>query len=145
VSSRNAPDLLVDPEDAHVLAEHHWMWDGNYWRAHDKGRTLLLHRVIMGCTRGDGVFVDHENRNTSDNRRTNLRLTNKRASPQNVGADRGSTSRYRGVSWCAQTRRWKAQVRMGGTTRNLGRFDTEEEAFAVAQAARLASMPFAVD
>jgi hypothetical protein len=137
---------LVDPEDAHLLTEHRWSWDGNYWRAKPTARTtVLLHRVIMGCTPGDGLFVDHKNRNTSDNRRENLRLTDKRASPQNVSADRGSTSRYRGVSWCAFTGRWRAQVRIGGTTKHIGRFDTEEEAFVAAQAARLANMPFAVD
>jgi hypothetical protein len=139
---------LVNPKDAHVLAEHRWMWDGNYWRCHDGRTTLLLHRVIMGCTPGDGVFVDHKNRDTSDNRRANLRLTDKRASPQNRGAVSGpirGTSQYRGVSWCAETGRWRAQVRVNGTTKHVGRFDTEEEAFAAAQAVRLEHMPFAVD
>jgi hypothetical protein len=141
--------LLVDPEDAHLLMEQRWSWDGHYWRRSLKGGgSVLLHRVIMGCAPGDGVFVDHKNRDTSDNRKQNLRLIDKHASPQNRGAVNGAirgTSRYRGVSWCAQTRRWRAQVRVNGTTKHIGRFDTEEEAFAAAQEVRLANMPFAVD
>ena len=140
-------ELLVDPEDAHLL-DRQWTKDreSGYWRrTTPDGCRLLLHRVIMGRTFGDGVLVDHKNRNPSDNRRENLRLTTRLGNSQNVSADRGSTSRYRGVSWCAQTGRWKAQVRVDGTTRNLGRFDTEEEAFAVAQACRLKHMPFALD
>lgn len=46
---------------------------------------------------------------------------------ESTGPQRTS-SLYRGVSWHPQTRRWKAQIKVGGKDVNLGRYVTEEEA-----------------
>jgi hypothetical protein len=48
-----------------------------------------------------------------------------------------NSSGYRGVSWCKEKRRWKAQIMVGGKTLFLGRYDTREDAHAIyADAAR---------
>ena len=38
------------------------------------------------------------------------------------------TSRFRGVSWHTQTRRWKSQIKVGGKDINLGRHQKETAA-----------------
>lgn len=40
----------------------------------DAQQKIRLHRVIMCCTPGDGLEVDHVNRDKLDNRRANLRF-----------------------------------------------------------------------
>ncbi len=39
-----------------------------------------------------------------------------------------NTSGFRGVSWCSQTNRWKAQITRGDRNVNLGRFQLVEDA-----------------
>jgi len=98
-----------------------------------KARKEYLHRLVMGCTKGDGRIVDHINGNALDNRRENLRLVtpadnsrnaNKRATP--------SQSKYKGV-W-VETRgnstRFRAAIYPNGKAIRLGSFETEEAAAA---------------
>lgn len=44
---------------------------------------LRLHRVVMGCTTGDGLEVDHINRDRLDNRRANLRFVTRQENIRN--------------------------------------------------------------
>ena len=64
--------------------------------------------------------LDHINRDRADNRIENLRPCNH---SQNLGNSRPRVHKYKGVTFCKQTQRWRAQLRG-----HLGRFDTIEEA-----------------
>lgn len=142
-----AAHAVVDAEDAHLAEQR--------WRMHPKGYaqgddSTLLHREVLGLSKGDGIEVDHENRNKLDCRRCNLRILTHAENRQNndPGGNRSwcgeaTTSRHRGVSWDKRRRRWKATVTVGGRTHHLGRFASEEEAAAVARAFRAEHMPFA--
>lgn len=76
--------VLVDDEDVERISKYKWYIDrgsiksGAYYFI-TQGRnfpcktgTVPFHRFIMGCNRGDGTVVDHINRNTLDNRKSNL-------------------------------------------------------------------------
>lgn len=43
------------------------------------------------------------------------------------------SSRYKGVSWDSQYQKWRAQTRINGVRKSIGRFDSEEEAFLAIQ------------
>jgi hypothetical protein len=89
-------------------------------------RHILIHRFILGAT--DGRIVDHANRNTLDNRKTNLRLCTKSENAVNSTRVRG---RYgRGVSKDGRGRRrgYRAEIRASGKRLYLGSFATAEEA-----------------
>ncbi|MDH2429341.1 HNH endonuclease [Sphaerisporangium sp. TRM90804] len=105
------------------------LWDG--------GRSELLHRWVMGARRGDGLYVDHVNRDRYDCRRSNLRW----ATPQMNAANRRSTavSGYRGVY--KRRKRWAAQAKVDGRSYWLGLFKTPEEAAQVAHEWRLLNLP----
>ena len=70
-----------------------WSWraEGNERTQYPKARFTIagyrphvpIHRVIMGAM--PGSQVDHRNRNTFDNRRSNLRWTNHSLNATNVG------------------------------------------------------------
>jgi hypothetical protein len=98
----------------------------------------VLHRWILGLTKGDGCIGDHINRNKLDNRRANLRAVTPSESSQNVSG-RGS-SRFRGVH-PERSGRWSARVKFQGRHYLLGTFDTEEEAAAAADSKRCELMP----
>lgn len=108
-------------------------------------KNVRLHRELLGLTNGDGFEVDHINRNRLDNRRANLRVTTRRQNSQNMPSQEGTSSRYRGVTLEKRSGKWVAQVQTGGRGYNLGSYASEEEAAAVARAARLRLLPGAID
>ena len=89
-------------------------------------RTIQLARFIMNPL--DWELVDHCDRNTLDNRKSNLRLCNKKENAFNSKKRSGVTSKFKGVSWDKARRRWKAVTAVKGRQIFLGRFNTEREA-----------------
>jgi hypothetical protein len=87
-----------------------------------------LHRLISVPSGMEEV--DHENGNTLDNRKLNLR--NGSSSQNNQAFHRkadGKTSVYRGVSWRPDRNRWRAVIQLEGKKQvRLGHFLSEEVA-----------------
>lgn len=106
-----------------------------YWQISittDKKRTYLCHRIIYYMrTSNDpvGEFIDHVNNNREDN--TSIRTCSFKNNVRNRKKDsstKTSTSRFKGVSWDSENKKWKAQICVDGKRINLGRFDNQEEA-----------------
>lgn len=76
--------------------------------------------------------IDHENRNTGDNRFANLREATGQENQYNVGLRKTNTSGARGVS-PTESGRWRAMIKLPGqrTVTHLGTFDTVAAASAV--------------
>ena len=74
--------------------------------------------------------IDHINGDRADNRWANLRAATRRQNLQNTGIRKSNTSGLKGVSYDASRGKWKAQMRLPGVARFIGRFDTKEEASA---------------
>lgn len=108
------------------------------WVTKDK-RVEFLHRRIMGLgySNGDNIVVDHINGVKTDERRVNLRVVSRAFNVLNQAAvnNRGS-SKYRGVSWDKENRRWNVNVTVQGVKTYLGSFHDEDIAGDTAQAYR---------
>jgi hypothetical protein len=103
------------------------------------GRTLLLHRVILGLEHGDPRQGDHKNRDRLDCQRANLRILPPGGNSQNTGARTWGRSRFRGVSPHKQSGRWQATVH----GHHVGLFDDELAAAVAAEGRRREVYPFA--
>lgn len=79
--------------------------------------------------------VDHRNRNTSDDRWSNLRLATQSQNKANSSMYRNNTSGFTGVYWDADRGHWRAKTKINGKRKWLGRFKTREEAHAAYLAA----------
>lgn len=138
---------IVDDVDAHVAAMRWNRSPAGYAqrkvRVDGRYRTVLMHRLILGLDRGDAREVDHRNRDRLDNRRENLRVGTAALNQQNREGIPNTSSRFRGVIWERQRKKWRAQVMLNGRTVTLGRFDHEEDAAAAASSWRAEHMPFA--
>lgn len=90
----------------------------------------LLHRAIMGLGpyKTDKRIVDHIDGNPLNNRRSNLRITNKQGNAVNSFKRKGTSSQFKGVTWDASRKKWAAQIGSKNKTYHLGRFDSEKEA-----------------
>ena len=65
----------VSDEDYNKVSNYTWYKSkrDNYWF---RTEIVTMHRHILELKKGDGIIVDHINRNRSDNRRCNLRISN---------------------------------------------------------------------
>ena len=139
---------LVDTADAALVSGRWYLSDGYAVQGHWTGkqmRKIGMHRLLLGLASGDGLTVDHIDRDKLNNRRTNLRIATQKVNAQNRSSRRISSSRFRGVSWHQGRRQWRAFVGVDGRMHFLGWFDDELEAARVARDFRLEHMPGAVD
>lgn len=141
--NRRPTDIIatVDDEDAD-LACYRWSYDRKgYAVCHQNtpwgDKVARMHRVILERKLGRALapwpdeHVDHVNGNGYDNRRDNLRAATPLQNHMNRRSNRGSTSGYKGVSWCSQMRLWKAGIKIAGRNRHLG-YHADEKAAALA-------------
>lgn len=139
---------LVDTADAAFAKQWRWHLTGGYAvrtdRSDGQKHTVKLHRAILGLAPWTDE-VDHIDRDRLNCRRANLRVIPKAANRQNKTSYRGSTSRFRGVSWKQANGKWMVQIQVSGKVLYLGLFTDEDEAGRVAREARLRLLPFAVD
>lgn len=128
---------IVDDEDFERLSRYRWHadWSKNtqtwyasrFFRTPDGRKShIRMHRDIMQPDRG--MVVDHRNHDGLDNRRENLRICTQTDNGRNKRRKKPASSRYKGVTFCKYTGRWKAQITVANQNHSLGRYDTEEEA-----------------
>jgi hypothetical protein len=93
-----------------------------------RSTTVQLHRFIMNVD-GENAIIDHINHNTLDNRKSNLRITDKVVNGLNrKGAQQNSKSGIRGVTYCKRDEIWIAAVRIHKRPYVIGRYKTKQEA-----------------
>jgi len=114
-----------------------WKWALRYTHKSSKrfyaytcrdGMTQTMHRLVMGCEKGDGKIVDHINGNSLDNRCSNLRIVNPWQNRWNLPNCPGSFE-------VKNQDKWGAEIKMLHKKIRLGYFKTEAEAKAAYQGA----------
>lgn len=83
-------------------------------------KSISLHRFILNAP--DNLLVDHIDGNGLNNQKSNLRLCTASQNCMNSKTRSTSSSGYRGVTWDAQTKKWRATITQNGKMKNLGRF-----------------------
>lgn len=104
---------------------------GGYFGVKFKARDYMVHRIIYELEIGelgpqDGV--DHINGNRMDNRVENLRKANVSQNTRNQAKQPGKTSKYKGVTFCKKSSKWKTTVKAEGKSIHLGMYKDEASA-----------------
>lgn len=74
---------IIDKEDIDKLSKYSFRYDkGNYIKCCDKGKTKYLHRIVMNYN--GKLEIDHINRNKLDNRKSNLRIVDRKTNANNI-------------------------------------------------------------
>ncbi len=79
---------------------------------------------MLGRKLVKGELVDHKNTNKLDNRRKNLRLTNKVGNGQN----RSDLGEFRGTCWHKRTKKWRAYATLNGKQHSAGLYGDRKDA-----------------
>lgn len=128
-------EALVDDCDYEYLMQ--WKWhaavDGQYAARRQRGevrKIVWMHRVVAercGLKCGN-LKIDHANRDTCNNCRSNLRMATDRQNAANQRRRRDSASGFKGVSWHKQLGKWRAYIGLHRRQRYLGLFDDSRDA-----------------
>jgi hypothetical protein len=124
-------DVLVDEDDYKTLKQYRWqLWKMNgglyakaITRRDGKQRIITMHREILGLERGDGLYGDHINGDTLDNRKANLRAVD---NATNVASRRKKRTCEGFVGIYRSYGKYYAITRSTGASRRA--FDTAEQA-----------------
>ena len=123
---------IVDDEDYDYLNQFKWHVfrnaNGDFYakrniRTETGRRNQYMARLLMN--EPVGKLVDHENHDTLDNRKCNLRVCNAKQNQQNGKKPKGKC-RYKGIK--RNYRGWQAYVTLDKKRVALGTFGTELEA-----------------
>ena len=124
---KNGITVKVDDEDFERVSQFNWFsftaTSGQcrvarqFW-SNGISKTVGIHRFIMNAK--DGDIVDHKNGDTLDNRKENLRITDKTGNNQNRKIHKNNKCGYKGVCW--DRGKWTAHIAVSGKNITLGRF-----------------------
>jgi hypothetical protein len=113
--------------------------DQNYKLVTIRGRRYRAHRLAWLYMTGEWPtqHIDHIDRDRTNNRWSNLRAADYVGNNGNAGLSCKNTSGFKGVYFSRHAKRWRAQISISNKTKNLGYFDTAEQAHqAYSEAAR---------
>lgn len=118
---------LVDDEDYEYLSQFKWkVRIGRRTMYAVRHIEISMHRAVIQVD--DDKVVDHINRNGLDNRKKNLRACTQLQNKYNSTGKIGGTSKYKGVTWNKQHKKWKARVHTNRKEIFLGYHANEEDA-----------------
>jgi hypothetical protein len=112
------------------------------------GKLYLAHRLAWLYIYGEfpKKGLDHVDENPSNNRISNLRLATHQENSHNQSSPRtDNTSGFRGVSWSKRHQKWTARIKLNEKYKNLGYFNTAEQASEAHLKAKRENHPFWVE
>lgn len=120
---------IIDVADYDLVSPHKWYYGDGYAMCHSlhsHNKIRLMHRLIMNAE--SNREIDHINRNTLDNRRSNLRFATRQQNCANKGLPHKHSSRFKGVKWNKRDHCWQACIKVDGVPKSLGYYTDEVEA-----------------
>lgn len=107
-----------------------WYAVRNTW-INGSRQTVQMGRQVLGLEHDDQRQADHENHDTLNNTRGNLRIATAKQNCQNRRRRSDNKSTYKGVSWnskISKAGKWRVQIWLNGTNVTIGHFADPIEA-----------------
>lgn len=132
---------LVDDSDYEYLSQ--WKWHTvipktkhTFYAArktsiknliNSKRKQVLMHREIL-CLTDRKIEGEHKDHDGLNNQRNNLRVADRSQNNANRSAQINSSSKFLGVSWIENRKKWAASICKNSHRINLGNFKNEIDA-----------------
>lgn len=111
---------IIDTEDLDRIIKHKWtLGTWGYAESVINKKSFMMQRVVLNEFDKNNI-VDHINRNTLDNRKSNLRIADKSLNAINTEIRPNNTSGVTGVSWNKNANSWRAYINYQGKRIELG-------------------------
>lgn len=125
---------VVDDDDFDRLAQYNWRYSGRKRGGHaarvvyinGKQASILMHREIMNPP--SDLEIDHINGNGIDNRKQNLRVATHAQNLRNQTVRSTNKLGVKGVCLTRQKDKYRATITTNGKQKQIGVFNTVEEA-----------------
>ena len=119
---------LVDDEDFAKLSKYKWhslKGTNTFYAA--RGFRLRMHRFILNAK--EGQEIDHRDGNGLNNQKSNLRFcTHSQNNMNQRKLKKNLSSKYKGVSWHKNKKKWAVSIYIDGKNKYLGDFKDETDA-----------------
>jgi hypothetical protein len=128
--------VVVDDDDFERLNAFSWRSDARGYAVRSEAQegraiTIYMHREIMGLARGDRRIVDHRDGIRLHNCKSNLRVCTHSQNNANAQIQRNNKTGFKGVVYVPSRRKYRAYIGHQGKNKNLGSYETAEEAYEV--------------
>lgn len=126
-------EAIVDDEDYDKLIKYSWQIMIDRTKNPPKlsvgsaSNSVTIYMARLVLPRKEGFIIDHKDRNTLDNRKSNLRYATYGQNKANSKKLKIGSSQYKGVCLDKTSGRWRARIGYAGNA-NLGSFVSEEAA-----------------
>ena len=131
--------FIIDTTDLPLVSSRQWcMEKDGYAKSRTNGEYVTLHRLLMGVTdSGHRIRVDHISGDATDNRRSNLRICTAIDNSRNSRLRSNNKTGFKGVCYVPKKGKYCAYISDNCKTKNLGYFETAQEAAAAYDKAAL--------
>lgn len=103
------------------------------------GQEVFIHRLVMGLPvnfdDNNPLIAEHKDGNRKNNRKSNLRICEKKINPMNCGIYSNNISGHKGISWCERLQKYQVNLQCNKINHYLGVYASYEEAVKVREAA----------
>lgn len=122
--------FYFDKEDYPLIQDKFW-YNSNGYLYHcyvldGKNHYVAFHRLIMNVD--DNLYVDHKDRNTTNNRKSNLRICTHQENDRNSNLTSANKSGVLGVYFDKSRKKWTAVVTINHKEKYFGRYVNFDDA-----------------
>lgn len=110
---------IIDIADVDLINSHIWHLSSGYARSNINGRSTALHRLLLDIS-DKNTLIDHRDRNKLNNRRNNLRVSDKSINSINSNLRDNNSSGVTGVSYSSSKALWRSYINYEGKRIELG-------------------------
>jgi len=126
-TTKSGIDYLFDKNDYDLISKYSWcISKTGYAVANINKKVTKLHRYILSAE--PGAVVDHINGNILDNRKINLRITNRKGNSRNTSVSKSNKLKHLGISTTNNGKKYRARIMVDGKEIHLGRFNNLKDA-----------------
>lgn len=134
-------DAIIDTEDFNLVKNKKWNFHKAYFpntvgyvETRCRDVFVRLQKFLLGAKKHE--MVDHRDRNTLNNRRSNLRFCTKSQNMMNKRVGKNNKSGTKNVSWSKSNEKWRVNITVNKIRYHLGCFAAFADAEKIAVAAR---------
>ena len=123
--------VKIDIEDVEKCKQITWHYSNSkdipYICGKVKKKNIKIHRYLLNLRDRD-LVVDHINRDSLDNRKSNLRIANYQENSFNRSLRSDNSTGVAGINYHKTNNKWRAKIRYNGIDIHLGYFSDINEA-----------------